>query len=296
MKEITIKIPYKDGHFFLDIADGNMVSLNAVYEMADSPANQSPPQWLRLSSTESFINSMTNENMGKSHVLKIKRGRNGGSLAHWQLALAYAQYLSPELHIVVNDVFRERLEEIANPELGISRSQERAINSWKAQGKDDKWIEERMEGKETRNNYVSTLIDHEVKPGHEVGHCTNQIYKGVLNKDRTEIELEIRRSKPGLPKNINIRDHAKRSTLAAISLSEALSSERIEEIDARGVDHCSQISLDKATSVGQMLEHERSQNKALPPAPAPIRTSDDMEQGKKHIRELRKTLGMKAKD
>ena len=29
-------------------------------------------------------------------------------MAHWQLALSYAQYLSPELHAIVNDVFKIR--------------------------------------------------------------------------------------------------------------------------------------------------------------------------------------------
>ena len=62
-------------------------------------------------------------------------GRNGGTFAHRQIALAYAGYLSPKLRLLVQQIFIERLEETVNPELGITRSRERAVKLWFDKGK-----------------------------------------------------------------------------------------------------------------------------------------------------------------
>lgn len=285
----SLKIPFQDHEFLLNIADGKMVSLKAVYEMAGSPANQSPPQWQRLASTIKLIESMSKENMGKSHVLKTKAGRNGGTWAHWQLALSYAQYLSPELHGVVNGVFKERLEEMVDPELGITRSQERARKAWRSQGKTEDWIAKREQGKEVRDAYVNTLINHDVKPGYEVGHCTNQIYKGLFYKDSSEIEGEIRSNNPSLPKKVNIRDHAKLTSLAAIGLAEALSSEKIEETKIKGIEHCAKVSLDKDTSVRAVLADSRSKDKALSP-PVKNKAHRNKEKNTQHVKNLRAAI------
>lgn len=281
-----IEIPYNGQSFFIDIAEGKMVNLNRIFEISGATKGKEPKEWNKLDSTKKLIESI---NGGKSPVLKTKRGVGGGTWAHWQLALSYAQYLSPELHQVVNQVFRERLEETIDPELGISRSQERARKAWKAQGKTDEWIEKREQGKYIRESYVSTLISHEVKPGAEVGHCTNQIYKGLFFKDSTEIEDGLRKSHPNLPKKINLRDHVKLSSLAAISLSEALSSEKIEEINALGVDSCAKISREKASSVRLILDDSRSRD-----CPLPTKKTDNpvvnTEENKKRIQSLRDAL------
>lgn len=39
-----------------------------------------------------------NLKVSAAHIYKTKRGKGGGSFAHWKIALAYAQYLSHELH------------------------------------------------------------------------------------------------------------------------------------------------------------------------------------------------------
>lgn len=111
-----------------------MVSLNRIYEISGSPKNQDPRQWSRLPVTKILIEPM---NVEKSHILKAKRGEGGGNWVHWLLAVSYAQYLSLDLHLAVNQVFKERLEEAIDPdpdpELGIARSRERAKVAWKNQ-------------------------------------------------------------------------------------------------------------------------------------------------------------------
>jgi hypothetical protein len=261
MKPPIIEIPYNGQSFFIDIADGNMVSLNRIYEISGSPKNQDPSQWIRLEATKKVIESL---NMDETHILKTKRGIGGGTVTHWQLALSYAQYLSPELHLVVNRVFKERLEESIDPELGIDRSLERSISKWRSQGHDEKWIADRIHNANNRTVYVDTLLNHDVKPNHELGICTNQIYQGIFGKDKNGIEKEIRDKAPGLPKNINIRDHAKRSSIAAIGLAEALAAEDIETLDIRGVAKCAEVSFDKGFAVQGALSESRSKSQKKP--------------------------------
>jgi hypothetical protein len=231
------------------------------------------------------------DSLEEPHPSILKDG-GGSTWAHWQLALAYAQYLSSELYLAVNQVFKERLEEMIDPELGLARSKERARKAWKAKGKTDEWIAKREQGKLIRDNYVHTLINHDVKPGAEVGHCTNQIYKGLFFKDSVELEGNLRKNNPNLPKKINIRDHAKLSSLAAISLAEALSSEKIEEINAKGVEPCAKVSLDKATSVRIALDDSRSKDKASLP-PIENKRYRNKEKNRTRIQELRDAITAK---
>lgn len=261
MHPTRIEVPYNGQSFFIDIADGKMVNLNRIYEISGASPGKEPKEWNKLDSTKKVIESI---NGGKSPVLKTRRGVNGGTWAHWQLALSYAQYLSPDLHLAVNQVFKERLEEAIDPELGIARSRERAKAEWKNQGHDDEWIAKRELHIDTRKAYTGALIEHDVKPGYEIGQCTNKIYKGIFNKDKSEIEQDIRLKKPSLPRKVNIRDHAKLSSLAAIGLAEALASEEIAEFDVRGVKECGQVSFDKGASVRLALQDSRSKSPKKP--------------------------------
>lgn len=284
MKPATIEIPYNGEKFFIDIADGNMVNLNKLHELSGATQGRDPREWSRLPSTKKLIKTI---NVGLSPLLK-KRGIGGGTWAHWQLALSYAQYLSPELHLAVNHVFKERLEEAADPELGINRSIDRATKKWKDQGHDDQWIADRSHHVETRKFYVDTLLEHDVKPNHEIGICTNGIYKGLFNKDAAEIEEEIRARTPGLPRKINIRDHAKRSSIAAIGLSEALAAEEIEDFDVRGVDGCTKVSFEKGLAVQGVLSSAKKKS------PAKLsREKSKPEDNEKRIKALKDALKLK---
>ena len=50
-------------------------------------------------------------------------GRYGSTYAHWQIALAYAKYLDPELHIWCNEVVVDRFELMADPDRELPRPQ-----------------------------------------------------------------------------------------------------------------------------------------------------------------------------
>lgn len=54
-------------------------------------------------------------NAGKSGIETTRGGRAPGTWAHWQIALAYAKYLSPEFHIWCNTVVRDRMNGHVEP-------------------------------------------------------------------------------------------------------------------------------------------------------------------------------------
>lgn len=93
-------------------AKAEMLSLTDMWKAAGSAANKDPAQWLRSATAEAFVEAVS-VNMGISHndIVKTQRGgKTPGTFSHWQVALAYAKYLSPEFHMWCNQVVRERME------------------------------------------------------------------------------------------------------------------------------------------------------------------------------------------
>lgn len=85
------------------------MSLTSMFKAAGSPPNQDPAQWQRSAAAEAFIDAVS-INMGISHNNLVESRKRGGTWAHWQVAFAYAKYLSPEFHMWCNQVVRERME------------------------------------------------------------------------------------------------------------------------------------------------------------------------------------------
>jgi hypothetical protein len=100
-----------------------------MWRAAGSPDNRRPTDWLALDETAHFRSyasvhwtepdgSPADENAGPAGIFRpdgdgfvaALRGRRGGTWAHWQLALSYARYLSPEFHLWCNTVVRAAME------------------------------------------------------------------------------------------------------------------------------------------------------------------------------------------
>lgn len=90
-------------------AKSNMLSLTDMWRAAKGDPSKSPAQWQRLPSSIEFVDHLELI-VGKSHDNLIDARKRGGTFAHWQIALAYAKYLSPEFHMWCNTVVRERME------------------------------------------------------------------------------------------------------------------------------------------------------------------------------------------
>lgn len=90
---------------------GDMISLTDMWKAAGGPEGKQPAQWSRTDLANEFIEFVAgNLKCADSHIFGSKAGRGGGTFAHWQIAIAYAKYLSPRFHMWANDAVREKME------------------------------------------------------------------------------------------------------------------------------------------------------------------------------------------
>ena len=89
------------------------ISLTDMWRAAGSPENREPFNWARFEGRRFIEAAQEFLNLSETQVLISKPGRRGGGTwAHWQVALTYAKYLSPEFHIWCNTVIRDRMESL----------------------------------------------------------------------------------------------------------------------------------------------------------------------------------------
>lgn len=229
----------------------DLISLTDLWKASGNNRFGNPHEWSRKEGSP-FIDFISKKlNTPVSRIIKTTRGKGGGTWAHWQIALAYAKYLSPELHLYVNQVFKERLEEDANPELAYNRGRERALKGWKKQGKTESWVNDRIQGMEQRKVFTSILGKHGVA-GSGYGKCTDSIHEPLLGKPTNIIKQEL-----GIKKSDSIRNHIGNIENIGIRLAEALAGENIEKRDYRGTDQCSMVCYDASTTISRAISEAR---------------------------------------
>ena len=122
-------------------------------------------------------------------------------------------------------VGHERLQEMADPALGLERTRE----SWRKLGRSEKWITQRMTGQETRNKLTDYWASHEVKQGEEFAILTNLIHEewsGVSVKEHKDLK--------GLEKQ-NLREHMSEAELIFTALAELSTRQIAETTEAVGL-------------------------------------------------------------
>lgn len=90
------------------------LSLTDMWRASGSVENQRPNDWLNQTGTQAFIEYLS-ENLnasknGNEIIQTVRGGKTPGTWAHWQIALAYAKYPSPEFHMWCNQVVRAHME------------------------------------------------------------------------------------------------------------------------------------------------------------------------------------------
>lgn len=204
-----------------------LISLTDIYKQAVerglAEGKQSPSEWARREG-EQFIEFVaTNLNAAKSRIYKTSRGKGGGTVAHWQIGLAYAKYLSPVLHMEVNETYmRAQTGDVSLADEVYDR----------ATVSDQKRLEARIAGKAVRRDLTDKLKDHGVT-GMGYGQCTNALYIPVLG-GKTPAVLKAK----GLPAKANLRDHLTAAELADIIFAERLAKKKLEDAQARGNTAC----------------------------------------------------------
>ncbi len=124
-------------------------------------------------------------------------------------------------------VGRERIEEIADPELAVNRAKE--IYDKKGYPKD--WIDKRMRGIAVRNTLTDEWKERNIK-GMEYGILTNEIYKGVFEKDYKSL---MKLKKLDKKNRDNLRDHMGDVELILTMLAEATSTDISKAKNSKGL-------------------------------------------------------------
>jgi hypothetical protein len=119
----------------------------------------------------------------------------------------------------------ERMQEIADP----ARSVDRAREYWKAHGRSDKWVQQRMMGQETRNKLTDFWSTHEVKEGQEYAILTN-----LIHQEWSEVSVKEHKAIKGL-KTQNLRDHMSEAELIFTALAELSTRQIAESVEAKGL-------------------------------------------------------------
>lgn len=129
-------------------------------------------------------------------------------------------------------VGKERIDEIANPELAVNRAKE----IYEKKGYEKSWIDKRMRGIAVRNTLTDEWKEREIK-GIEYGILTNEIYEGTFEQGYKSL-MKIK----GLDKKKgdNLRDHMGDVELILTMLAEATSTEITKSKDSKGMDEIKQ--------------------------------------------------------
>lgn len=203
--------------------------LTDLWIASGSDKSKKPAKWQETVDAKAFIKATCKIlNILETDIIDTKRGKSGGSYGHKQILLEYAQYLSPELGVVVNEVYFQRMEEEKNPQLAIDR----AVKTWEKKGKTPEWISTRLNGKAARLVFTHTLSSHGVK-GIGFKDCTNAIYKPLWGGTAALVRV-----KKNLPEKSNTRENMTTTELLAVSLAESLASDNINKHEIFGNVGC----------------------------------------------------------
>ncbi len=180
-------------------------------------------------------------------LLQTKGGKSAGTYAIGKLAIAYAESLSSEFHAWVLNATEERIEEDADPELGIRRSRQRAVRRWEKQGKSPDYIQARLESIPREDYYEKALYQHGVRQPREFAWCKAMVYQPIIGK------TEDFRSARKLKKGQNCKDGMTIEELTSTDFAKILSAKRINTLSPDGAKSCASISHSAAKQVALLL-------------------------------------------
>jgi hypothetical protein len=89
--------------------DGDSWCLTDMWRASGAPRGHRPVDYLRTAEYRTFAAFIADSaDVSISHVTKSRRiaGGGGETWTHWQIAIAYAKWISPEFHARVNEVYR----------------------------------------------------------------------------------------------------------------------------------------------------------------------------------------------
>lgn len=91
---------------------GEMLNLTDAWKAAGADRSKRPVNWLASKQAKGIIGVLSVVRISDLALFSVEKGgvdAGGATWAHWQLAMAYAQYLSPEFHAWCNETVRDHM-------------------------------------------------------------------------------------------------------------------------------------------------------------------------------------------
>lgn len=146
------------------------------------------------------------------------------------------------LRLWLAEVGEERLEEIEHPEAAL----ERVRAMYRAQGRDEVWIEERIKNDLIRNELTDEWQYRGATVGTQFAILTNELSEGTFG-----LSVQAYKRYKLLPSKTNLRDHMTNLELVLCSLSEATSIELHRDRDSQGFPALRRDAVDAGKTAGE---------------------------------------------
>lgn len=154
------------------------------------------------------------------------------------------------LKIWLAQVGKERLDETSDPELGLFRSFDRAIEKYRLQGKSESWIEVRVQGIVTRKQFVEALTNAVLNaPPTIYIEATENLYVGLWQRTTAQLRGELK-----IDRKENPRDHFGKYALIYTKLAEELATEKLDKVETVSMLMAMDIVWEIAKMIGRQAK------------------------------------------
>lgn len=144
-------------------------------------------------------------------------------------------------------VGKERLDETDDPELGLFRSFDRAIEQYGVAGKSESWIEARIQGIVTRKEFVAALTAAVLNaPPTIYVEATEKLYNGLWKRTTAQLRGELK-----ITKKDNPRDHFGKYALIYTRIAEELATEKLGQSETVPMSIAMEIVWEVAKLIGK---------------------------------------------
>ena len=111
-------------------------------------------------------------------------------------------------------------------------------------------LQQRIKGKKIRNEHTRMLCARGVRDSRDFATCTNKTYQGLYGTNAAGL-----RKLKNLPPKANVRNSMDTNELTEVGFSENLSTRKIKQGNAYGVEECGSINFNTAKSVADFVKN-----------------------------------------
>lgn len=235
-----------------------MVCLTDLWKAAGSEHSKQTDYFYTNVSTQELLEEFSkNSNSRNSGVWTSKKGRYGGTYAHWQIALAYTKWISPAFHIAVNKIYMQHTH--GDPE-AITDAIKLVPAAYRKKSMP------KIRSLITFYELEQALVDKgafDEGQLHKKKHIMNALYVGVFGMDAVHLREEY-----SLGHRANVKDNLPDSDLNYLTIAESTAAQEIwNNSDVFGYDACLSQVKSVSVSIGKLRTSRL-------PKPVPLQTKE----------------------